>query len=227
VTWGVFSIIGLGLFLTYVIWQETRSHLQWRGLVERGNVWAIRELVTTELNRWRRIRPPTGVPASVWAGVQTLELVSIGENHIQVACGTEAEYRMAAGRRELVTSAIEAAMRLDVRVTEMVLYDIPEVKIDTVRVDVYSTFASPDGSLEQRCILTTEATRQMANEIDWEALSNREIVERFSSRFEVDDRGNAYPIDPGPPLPDESDGVSLPEEVQRSRSRGSHPDSRD
>lgn len=202
-TWGILAVIALGLFLTYVIWQETRSHLHWRSLVAVGNAWAIHQLVSAEIERWHRMRPPSGVPVSLWAGVQTVELVAVGRDHIQVACGAEAEYRMAGGRREQVMSSLEAAMRLAAKLTEMLLYDIPEVKTDCVRVDVYSTVGGAQGTADQRCILTTTASRLAANSIDWDAMSARQIVEGFSHRFDVDEHGSAREIDPGPPLEDE------------------------
>lgn len=218
-TWGIFVIVALGLFLTYVIWQETRSHLHWRALVAAGNVWAIRELVSAEIERWHRMRPPAGVPLTLWTGVQTAELVAIGRDHIQLACGTEGEYRMAGGRREQVTSALDAAMLLAARLVEMVLYDIPEVKTDCVRVDVYSTVRPGDEANEQRCILTTTASREAAGSVGWEEMTARQIIEHFSSRFATDERGSARPIDPGPSLEDESGDETMPPEVRRARAR--------
>src|SRR5262249_9178635 len=155
------------------------SHMRWRELVAQGNVWAIHELVSTEIERWRRMRPPPGTPLPLWGGVQTLELVATGHDHIQVVCGTEGEYRMVGVRREQVTTPLEAAMRLAAKVVEMVMYDIPEVKVDIVRVDVYSSFVSPNGSMEQGCILTTTASRVQANAADWDTSSPREIIAEF------------------------------------------------
>jgi hypothetical protein len=218
-TWGLVAVIGIGLVLTYIIWQETRSHLHWRELVRQGNVWAIHELVTAEIERWHRMRPPAGTPLPLWSGVQTAEMVSIGRDHLQLACGTEGEYRMVGTQREQVTSPIEAAMRLAAKLVEMVMYDIPEVKLATVRVDVYSTLPSVSGTAEQGCILTTTAKRDEANSIDWDSSSAREIVGRFVTRFELDGNGAARGIDPGPPLENESIDEAIPDEVRRRRSR--------
>jgi len=218
-TWGLLAILALGLFLTYVIWQETRSHLRWRDLVQEGNVWAIRELVTAEIEHWHEMRPPHGVTAVLWAGVQTAELVSLGQDHVQLACGTEGEYRMAGGRREQVTSALEAAMRLAAKLVEMVLYDIPEVKLDRVRVDVYSTFGSGQGTAEQRCILSTTASRAASNGIDWEGTPVRSIIQTLESRFDVDNAGNARAIEPEAPLPDEPAEESMPLEARNAAPR--------
>jgi hypothetical protein len=216
-TWGLLAVLGLGLFLTYVIWQETRSHLRWRDLVQDGNVWAIRQLVTAEIARWHEMRPPHGVSAALWAGVQTAELVAIGRDHIQLACVTESEYRMAEGRREQVTTALEAAMRLAAKLVEMVLYDIPEVKVDRVRVDVYSTFGSGEGVVEQRCILSTTGGRAAANGIDWETTPARAIIESLDSRFDVDNAGKVRAIVPDHALPDEPGEASMPEEARNAR----------
>jgi hypothetical protein len=218
-TWGILVVLGLGLFLTYVIWQETRSHLRWRDLVQQGNVWAIRELITAEVDRWHRMRPPGGVSAALWAGVQTAEIVAIGHDHAQLACGTEGEYRMAGGRREQVTTALEAATRLAAKLIEMVLYDIPEVKLDVVRIDVYSTFGSGEGSTEQRCILSTTASRAAAHDIDWERTPAREIIQQFETRTNIDVAGIARPIEPAPPLPDEDASAAMPAEAQQARPR--------
>lgn len=201
-TWGVLIVVAIGLFLTYVIWQETRSHLTWRDLVAEGNVWAIRELITAEIERWRHMRPPRGVSTPLWAAVQTAELVSVGRCHVHVACGTEGEYRMVGGRREQVSNALEEGMRLAAKLCEMLLYDIPEVKIARVRIDVYSTFHRADGIPEQRCILSTVAERSVANSVVWEEWTPRQIIDSFQSRYHgTGDRVEA--IDPGEPLPDE------------------------
>lgn len=199
-TAGVFAVIGLGLLLTYIIWQETRSHLHWRELVLQGNVWAIHELVSAEIERWHRLRPPPRVSLALWGGVQTAELVAIGRDYVQVACGTEGEYRMVGTRREQVTTALDAAIRLAAKLIEMLMYDIPEVKLQQVRVDVYSTFATPAGSMEQGCILTATATRESANTIDWDVTSAADALKSFASRYERDESGSARPIDPGPAL---------------------------
>lgn len=213
----ILVVLCIGLFLTYVIWQETRSHLHWRSLVAEGNVWAIRELVSAEVEHWHQMRPPRGIPVALWAGVQSVEIVSVGRDHVQVACSTEGEYRMAAGRREQVTSALDAGVRLAGKLLEMLLYDIPEVKLGTVRVDVFSTFHTAEGLPEQRCILSTCAERSAANLLAWDDLSPREVVNHFQSRYYADEHGVVQPIDPPPALPDEPADEMMPDDVKRAR----------
>jgi hypothetical protein len=126
---------------------------------------------------------------------------------------------MVGARREQVTTPLDASKRLAAKIIEMVMYDIPEVKVGLVRVDVYSTFPTAIGGIEQGCILTTTATREQANTADWDAASPSEIVDTFATRYEVDPAGAPRPIDPGVPLENEPLEQSMPPEVQRRRGR--------
>ena len=216
-TWGVLIVLGIGLFLTYVIWQETRSHLAWRALVNQGNVWAIRELVLAEIDRWHNLRPPKGMPLALWTGVQSVELVSTGRDHIQVACGAEGEYRTLGGRREQLLSPLDSAMRLASKLIDMLLYDIPEVKIGLVRVDVFSGLGTTDGAPAQGCILSVAADRSTANTLIWEELTPREVVDSFEAIYAFDESGGSRAIDPGPPLPDEP--AVMPEGLRETRAQ--------
>lgn len=198
--WAVFGLVLFGLILTYVISQETRSHNHWRGLVAAGNVDAIAALLGQEIQRWKIMRMPRGTATTLWHGVQTTDLLAAGPDAAHVTCLAEGEFRFVGGRPEEVTSAIDAAMAVAAAVIERILYDVPNLKLDVVRADVYSTFRDRTGAPEQRCILTVTADRHSADEMEWEALRPVEIVGRFDARYRLDDRGLALPIDPGPPL---------------------------
>ena len=50
-------------------------------------------------------------------------------------------------------------MKLAARLAEMVLYDIPNVKLPFVQVDIYSAYRDDDGSA-QRCILSATCSRE-------------------------------------------------------------------
>jgi hypothetical protein len=197
--WAVLGLVLFGLFLTYIIFQETRAHHYWRGLVAKGDVDAIRMLLEQEVQRWHVMRVPKGVPASLWHGIQTVEVMAVGADAVHVICTAEGEYRFAGGRPQEVTSTLDAAMRLAAKVSEMVLYDVPNLHMGAVRVDVYSTFHDAGGAPEQRCVLSTVADRATADDIDWDALRPQEIVNRFDSTYRVSERGLAESIEP-PPL---------------------------
>ena len=91
-------------------------------------------------------------------------------------------------------------MRVAAKVCELVLYDIPNLRLGVVRVDVYSSFRDEHGAPVQRCILTTVADRAEADDLDWEALRANEIINRFESRYALGASGIAEPVEPGPSL---------------------------
>ena len=85
----------------------------------------------------------------------------------------------------------------------MMLYDVPNLSLGSVRVDVYSTFTADGGAALQKPILTTTAHRADADGIDWDHLAPAEILARFESAWEPTASGLAAPITlppiPGPP----------------------------
>ncbi len=197
--WAVLGIVLFGLLLTYIIFQETRAHRHWRGLVAKGDITAVRTLLDQEFDRWRRIRVPKGTAPVLWHGVQTVELAAVGADAALVTCTAEGEFRISGGRPQEVTSPIEAAKRLAAKVVELVMYDVPNLRLAEVRVDVYTTTAGVDGLPTQGCILSVTAERGAVDAIDWDELRGSEIVERLDTRYTVDARGQAEPFDPGPP----------------------------
>ena len=76
------------------------------------------------------------------------------------------------------------------------LYDVPNLSLPAVRIDVHTTFRDPDGASERACILTTTASREAAREVDWEGWTAAEIVDAFGGRYRLGERGAALPIDP-------------------------------
>lgn len=198
--WAVLGLVLFGLILTYIIFQETRAHTYWRGLVHKGDVTAIRALLEQEIERWRTMRVPRGTPPTLWHGVQTVDLIAVGPDAAHLACTAEGEYRIVGGQSQEVTSPIDGAMRVAAKVCELVMFDIPNLRLSVVRVDVYSTFRSAAGAPEQRCILSTIADRAEADDIEWDVLRPVEIIHRFESRYHLNDERIAEPIDPGPSL---------------------------
>ena len=208
--WAVLGLVIFGLILTYIIFQETRAHTYWRGLVQKGDVSAIRALLEQEIERWRTMRVPRGTPASLWHGVQTVDLIAVGPDAAHLTCSAEGEYRIVGGQSQEVTSPLDAGMRVAAKVAELVMYDIPNLRLHEVRVDVYSTFRTERGAPEQRCILSTITDRGTADEIEWDVLRPNEIINRFESRYHLNEHGVAEPIDPGPPLEETTPVTDIP-----------------
>jgi hypothetical protein len=192
---GVVIILALFVVVGWVILVGTRAQLHWRKRVEEGDVEIIRILVEDEVARWKTARTPKGVDPSAWRGVQAAELAAVEPDGVRLNTSTEGRYEGAAGERREVSTALDEGMRVTAKLADMALYDIPNVRLPYVRVDVYSTFRG-DGAPAQRCILTTTARREIADVLDWDELTAEEVVRAFNGRYLLDDRGNPLPIDP-------------------------------
>lgn|GEM_PF-351145 len=203
--WGILIISIFGVFCAFVILQATFAQRSWRKLVNQGDEWAIRSLLEEEIDRWRRMRVPKGQSPTLWRGLGTTQVVSVGADFVHVAARAEGDYQIVDGRQREVSSPFDEGVKLAAALIERCFYDIPNVRPRIVRVDIYTTFRNEDGVPEQKCILTTTGTRAVATGLPWEDLRPIEILSRFNTRYRIGKNGEAVPIDPGPPLSDEDD----------------------
>ena len=193
---GVLIMALVFAFLAYIIFTEARTHRFWRRKVEEGDLEMIRQLVQAEVERWRTERPPKGMPASVWQGIQGVELLEVGSTYVRASTTAEAVFAQVGGGRRQVSSALDEAKRVSARLVERFLYDVPHVRPERVQVDVYTTFHEIGGEATQRCILSTLAHRSAAAQVDWENDPPEVIAEQIGARYQLDDRGEALPIEP-------------------------------
>jgi hypothetical protein len=194
--WGLLVIFVVALFIAYVVLQETRAQRYWRRLVAAGDVDAIRRILEAEVERWKTERMPKGVDASLWHGVQTVELAEVGADFARVSCGAEGQYALVDGQRREVSSALQEGMKLTVKLADMLLYDIPNLRLAQVHIDVYATFREAAVGASQRCILSTSVRRSEVEDLDWEGTPPEEIVARLGGRFQADAHGAPQPIEP-------------------------------
>jgi hypothetical protein len=194
--WGLLIVGLVFAFIAYVLVQETRTHRFWRRKVQEGDLEMISQLVQAEVARWRTERPPKGTPASVWQGIQGVELVEIGRDYIRASTTAEPQFALVGSARRQVSSALDEAKRITVNLAERLFYDIAHVQPDRVQIDCYTTFHQPSGEATQRCILTTLGNRAAAAEVDWESDPPEIIVALLGGRYDVDGQGVALPIDP-------------------------------
>lgn len=194
--WGILIVVLIALFIAYAVGQEMRAHRHWRRLVDSGDISAIDALVRMEIERWRTQRTPGGVPASLWHGVQTVELQDVGPDSVRVSAASEAQYAVVEGVRQEISSALQEGKRLTVKLAEMLLYDIPDVRLAAVQIDIYTTFRDVSGVSTQECILSSVFRRETAAELDWDGSTPDEILSIVGARFRLNERGLALPIDP-------------------------------
>jgi hypothetical protein len=194
--WGLLAVFIVALFITYVVLQETRAQRHWRRLVAAGDVDAIRRILEDEVERWKTERMPKGVDPSLWHGVQTVELVEVGADFARVGCSAEGQYALVDGQRREVSGALQEGMKLTVKLADMLLYDIPNLRLARVHIDVYTTFRGAMEGATQRCILSTQVRRSEVEDLDWEGTPPEEIVARLGGRFQADAHGAPQPIEP-------------------------------
>jgi hypothetical protein len=187
--WGILIVLLLLLFTGFVIVQETAAQMHWRGLVEHGDVDAIRTLVETEIENWHKARVPRDTSALLWHGVQTVELLDVTADSALVSCNAEGENALVSGRRVETSSPLSEGMKITKKVAEMMLYDVPNVKLDRAQIDVYTSFRDQLGRAEPRCILSTMVERHMVEHIDWEETEATDFVTLNDGRFAATDEG--------------------------------------
>lgn len=192
---GVGIVLLLFLVIGFAIIQGTRAQLYVRQRVLEGDVEVIRALVTEELGRWKTMKPPKDVDPATWAGVRSAELVDVTPDGVRVSAVAEGQYAQVNGDRRQVSSALDEGMKVTAKLADMVLYDIPNVRLPYVQVDIYSTYRD-EGGASQRCVLSTYARREVADVLPWDELDAEQVVRTFDGRYRLDDRGNPLPIDP-------------------------------
>lgn len=199
-TIGIGFVVLLFLIVGYVVIQGTRVQLAWRQAVEEGDVDAIQTMVSDELKRWKAMRMPKGTEPGVWHGVQSAEVLEVWPDGVRVSAIAEGQFALVSGERREVSNSLHEGMKLTARLTDMLLYDIPNVRLPYVQVDIYSTYRDAD-TTSQRCIMSTRAERSVGDDLDWDDMEAAEVVEAFGGRYAMDDRGNALPIEVNAPPP--------------------------
>lgn len=180
-------------FVAYIVLQGTRTQMVWRERAEAGDVDVIRVLVSDEIERWKTARMPKGQDTGIWHGVQSTQLLDVTPASVRVTASAEGAYAIVDGERREVSSAFRDGLRLTAKLADMLFYDIPNLRLPTAQIDIYSTYRDDQGAA-QRCIISTVCERAVAQEIDWDEDDPEDIVRAFGGRFLLDDRGNALPI---------------------------------
>ncbi len=194
--WGILAIAIVFLLVAYVILQGTRATLAYRKAAAAGDLKAIRDLTEAAITAWRSVKPPKEVPSQVWRGIQGLDLVDVGPDFVRVSCPAQSEYRLLDGRWLEVANPLEEAMAVTARAADMLLYELPNVRLASIQIDVYTTFRDSSGEAQRSCILSTIARRDAARTVDWDHWTAAEIVAALGGRYRLSDSGQPLPIDP-------------------------------
>lgn len=180
------------LFVGWAVTTEMLQQRWWRRKVAEGDVDIIAAMLDESLNSWRRGRAPKDMPANRWAAVQGAEVVAVTpEAGVTLGASIVPEFRTEDGQRVKITSDIEEAEALAARLVDMVMFDVPNLRLDSVRLDIYADLAGSG----QQPVLSTTAYRDVADELMWEALTPREILGRFDTVWAEERDGATIPID--------------------------------
>jgi hypothetical protein len=193
--WGILAIVIIFIVVSYVVLQGTRASMAWRKAAAGGDVDVIRQLLEESISGWRSMKRPQEVAPDVWRGVQSVDLIDVGPDSARVSCQVESEYHLKGGRWVEVTNVLQEGMAVTARLADMLLYDVPNLRLASARIDVYTTFRDPEGGSQRARILTTTAGREAARRVDWEAWTPAEIVDAFGGRYRLGEQGDALPID--------------------------------
>jgi len=192
---GAIIVLAIFLFVGWAVSTEMFQHRAWRKRVESGDIGIVAALILEAMGAWRRARPPKGLPAGLWASVQGAQLVALTADSATVSTSADAEFHTEDGRRVQVASNLEQAIAVAARLIDMMLYDVPNLRLALVRVDVYATFTEKDGQAVQKPILSATAERAVADDLTWEALTPAEILARFETIFDRSPSGQGRPIE--------------------------------
>jgi hypothetical protein len=193
--WGILVIVLVFILVAYIVVQGTRASMAWRRAAAGGDLDVIRQLLEESISGWRSMKRPKEVVPDVWRAVQSADLIDVGADSARVSCQVESEYRLLGGRWVEVANALHQGMAVTARLTDMLLYDVPNLRLASARIDVYTSFRDPQGSSQRVCILTTTARREIARQLDWEVWTPAEIVDALGGRYRVGERGDALPIE--------------------------------
>ena len=222
---GSIGVLIVFLFVGWAVSSEMFQQRAWRHRVESGDVDIVGALIEEALATWRRARPPKGTPSQLWAGVQGAQLVAVTTDSATLSGSAEPEFRTEGAARVQVSSALDEAIALAAKLIDMVMYDVPNLRLGSVRVDIYATFGGTDGAPVQKPILTTTADRLEADHLSWEALTPAEVLGRFTTRYERNEAGQGVPIDldpieGSPPRPAEEAAADFAAEQRHSPGAG-------
>jgi len=194
--WALLGLSIVFLFISWVIVQGTRAQLAYRRAIAAGDMVVLRQVVQEAMEQWRTMKRPRDVPPHVWRGIQGMELVSLDTDHIRVRLLAEGEFKMIDGEWREVRGPLEEGMSLTAKTLEMLLYDIPNVRLPWAQVDIYMAYRHQTGRPQLRCILSTAAHREAARRVDWDAWTPKQIVDHFGGRYRLGPEGEPLPVEP-------------------------------
>jgi hypothetical protein len=172
----IFIVVG------FLVFQARFAARRWRQVIAAGDLDALGELLDMTFEAWRNSRPPRGLAPADWRALHTAALVAADRDRARVSLLAEPDVRVTGGRRVEEGTAQDVARRAAVRMVERLMYEVPHVSFAEVQVDVHTEYRGLDGSLTDRCLLTTRVTRDGAAYADWETRDAIAMLAEWETR---------------------------------------------
>src|SRR5256885_10467831 len=122
--WAVLGLFIMFLIVTYIVVQGTRAALAWRKAAAEGDVKVIRDIVEDSLGAWRSMKRPKEVPAEVWRGIQSMQIVEVDAEVVRVSCQAEGDFRLLNGRWVETANPLHEAMAVTGKGLDMLPYEL-------------------------------------------------------------------------------------------------------
>jgi hypothetical protein len=217
--WALLGLFVIFIIITYIVVQGTRAALAWREAAAKGDTKVIGDIVRDCLDGWRSQKRPKPVPIEIWRGIQSLQLIDVEADRIRVTATAESEYKMADGRWIEMRNPLQEGIGITAKAAEMLFYELPHYQPDRLQIDVYTTYRDDTGVTQRECILSTETTRDLAREVDWEEWAPEQIVEHLGGRFRLSETGRPLAIEVAPvPVRESEDGEEAASGAAEARS---------
>ena len=191
-------VVALGLFLFlgfgWLITREMIQHRSWRQKLKSGDDRLVAALINEALSSWQQIRGPADIPNPTWSAILRSQLVSVTESSANISTSCEPNFRSTGDQREQIASALDEAIPVAVKLADRLFFDVPNLQLEKVRIDIFTTFPGNNNSVIQKPILTTTAFRNVAKNLRWDTISDVEILKRFTTHYAQHPNGVPIPI---------------------------------
>lgn len=221
---GLIITLAIFIFVGWAVSSEMFQQRAWRRRAEDGDPDIIGALINDSLERWRRARPPKGVPPNRWSALQQAEVVAVAPNIATLSTSIVLEYHTVDGRRIPTTKPLDEAREVAAMLLDAILFDVPNLRLPFVRVDIYADFAGESGGTVQRPVLSSTADRAVADAIFSDELEAVEVLRRFDTLYHPTEGDELSAIELPPvegerPRPAEVAAQDAPWNIERENER--------
>ncbi len=179
---GVIVVVLLTAAIGFAIVSSAFSQRHWKKVIAQGDRATLLAALEEALETFRGMRPPRGIIPADWRGLQSSVVVAADRDRCRLSVLVEPDSRVVGGERVDVGPAEDVARRVAVKMADRLLYEIPLARFEAVQVDAYTEYRSLDGQTQTDCLLTTQVTRDLANETEWDEEAAAAILATWHTR---------------------------------------------